>query len=174
MSEIDRFFKNMRRGIASARQAQLRFVTCKEVNWDERTMTAVGMSDDLEYYGVQLGFGYTDIQPARGSVCLIGILEGLEAYTFLINAEKVELAEIASGKIVFNGGENEGWVKVKELTGRLNAIEKNLNELKQVFSSWVAVPNDGGAALKTASVAWAGKQLTETRQADIENGKVTH
>ncbi len=132
------------------------------------------MSDDLEYYGVQLGFGYTDIKPAKGSVCLIGILEGQEAYTFLVNAEQVEQVEITSGKIIYNGGKNDGWAKVKELTGKYNAIEKDLNELKQVFSTWITAPNDGGASLKTASATWAGKQLTETQQADIENDKVTH
>jgi len=174
MSECDKFFNHLKKDIAQTRQAQLRFAVCKEVNWDEHTMTAIGVSDDLEYYNVQLGFGYMDIKPAKDSMCLIGILEGQETYTFLLNAEKVELVEIASEKIVYNGGDNEGWAKVRELTEKLNAIEKDLNNLKQVFSTWVTVPNDGGAALKAASTTWASNRLIETQQRDIENDKVKH
>jgi len=105
MSELDKLKENLLRLTGGAKQAQLRFATCKSVNWQEKTMTAVGVSDDVDYEGVQLGFGYVDVKPAKDSICLIGILEGKEALTFLINAENVELVEIkASDTIIINEG----------------------------------------------------------------------
>jgi hypothetical protein len=35
-------------------------------------------------------------------------------------------------------------------------VDQAINDLKSVFSGWVPVPNDGGAALKTAITTWAG------------------
>jgi hypothetical protein len=94
MNEIDRFVDTLTRKVDGIRQAQLRFAVCKTVDWGDKTMSAVGVSDDVPYEGVQLGFGFADIKPAAGSVCLIGVLEGKEALTFLINAECVERMEI--------------------------------------------------------------------------------
>jgi hypothetical protein len=76
--------------------------------------------------------------------------------------------------IVINGGKNNGLVKVKELTEKINAIEKDINSLKQVFSLWVTAPNDGGAALKTAAGTWYGSVLQLTNQLDIENKNIKH
>lgn len=174
MDDIDRLAENMKRTADGARQAQIRFVECVSVDWDGKTMTAKGTGDGVEYPDVILGFGYSDIKPAVGSVCLIGIIEGQEVATFLINAEDVELVETKAGKIVFNGGDNAGLVKVKELTQRINTLEKDLNTLKTVFSAWVPTPNDGGAALKTAAATWAGRQIPVTRQPDIEDTKIQH
>jgi hypothetical protein len=174
MSEADKFYRELKKVVASVKKAQLRSVICREVNWERHTMTAADEANGLEYLDVQLGFGFTYIRPAAGTRCLIGLLEGKETLTFLVNAEQVEEVKITSEKIICNGGENDGWVKVRELTEKLNALEKDINSLKQVFTSWVAVPNDGGAALKAALATWAGQTLTETRQADIENDKITH
>lgn len=65
-------------------------------------------------------------------------------------------------------------VKAEQLAQRINAIEKDINTLKNVFSAWVTTPNDGGAALKLAAAAWAGSLLTLTQRSDYENGKVKH
>jgi hypothetical protein len=173
MSEIDKFSGNISRLIAGSRQAQLRFAVCKSVNWDEKTMTALGVSDEVPYEDVQLGFGYVDIKPKAETMCLIGILEGKEALTFLINAEDVERAEVKADKIVFNEG-TTGLAKSDKVTEKINALERDLNSLKTVFKSWVTVPQDGGAALKTAVAGWMGQSLVETKQTDIEDTKIVH
>jgi hypothetical protein len=175
MNEVNKFGDIFDRKLESTKQAQLRFVTCKSVNWDKKTMTAVGNSDNVPYEGVQLGFGYIDIKPKAETLCLIGILEGKEVETFLINAEDVELVEIkVSNTVTINSGENGGLVKIAKLTQQLNTLEKDLNSLKTAFSSWVTVPQDGGAALKAATATWAGQTLAATQQADIENEKIKH
>jgi len=112
MNELDKFADIFRRRLDGIKQSQLRFAVCKSVDWGEKTMTADGVSDDVPYKGVQLGFGYVDVKPKVGSVCLIGILEGKEALTFLINAEAVEQVEINIGKLKIEASP-EGLMSVK-------------------------------------------------------------
>lgn len=83
-------------------------------------------------------------------------------------------AELTGEGVILNGGSFGGMVKAEQLTQRINAIEKDINTLKNVFSAWVTTPNDGGAALKLAAAAWAGSPLTLTQRSDYENGKVKH
>lgn len=82
----------------------------------------------------------------------------------------VMVAEVEEIRLM--GGQLGGLVKVVELVKRLNAVEKDMNSLKQVFQDWAPVSQDGGAALKAAATAWATQQLTETQKSDIENEKV--
>ena len=71
---------------------------------------------------------------------------------------------------IFNGGSLNGMVKIDANVTKLSNIEKDLNNLKTIFSTtWVPVPNDGGAALKTAAATWAGQTFTPTVRADLEN-----
>lgn len=83
-------------------------------------------------------------------------------------------AELTDEAATFNGGDLGGMVIAGKATDKLNAIEEDINELKTVFSSWVTVPQDGGAALKAAVSAWAGQQLITTQEAEISNDKVKH
>lgn len=86
----------------------------------------------------------------------------------------VVLLQEETDEIVINGGELGGLIKIEELTKRLNAIEKDLNNEKNAFKQWVVAPNDGGAALKAAVATWAGQTITETKQSDIEDEKIRH
>lgn len=79
---------------------------------------------------------------------------------------------ITADEIAFNGGENNGLVLAESLCSRLNAIEDDINSLKQVFSSWVVAPQDGGNALKTAASSWAAQTLQKTTVSDVENKKI--
>lgn len=83
-------------------------------------------------------------------------------------------AELTDEGVIFNGGNFGGMVKVEPLTERINAIENDINELKNIFSAWVAVPQDGGAALSALTTSWAGSLLTPTQRSDYENEKVKH
>ncbi len=66
-----------------------------------------------------------------------------------------------------------GLVKLLPLVDKLNKLESDLNTIKNVFSSWTPVPNDGGAALKAAAASWAGNTITETVRGDLENTAIT-
>jgi len=175
MNELDKFVSNLNRTIGKSQQAQLRFAVCKSVDWNEKTMTATGVSDDVPYEGVQLGFGYVDVKPAVDSVCLIGILEGKESLTFLINAEMVELVEVKSDKIEINGGKNGGFAITPTLVQELNKTNAALQAIITVISGVpIAEPgNNSPSALQTAlNTALTGKQLGDF--SEIENKKILH
>lgn len=102
--------------------------------------------------------------PKEGSVVAV-------VWASPVTAVVVMVAEVKELRIM--GGQLGGMVKVEELVKKLNAVERDLNKLKQVFQDWIPVAQDGGAALKTAvATTWAAQQLTETQKSDIENEKV--
>ena len=86
----------------------------------------------------------------------------------------MEKIEATCDSIELNGGDNGGLVNVKDLTDKLNNLEKDINKLKQVFTAWTPVPQDGGAMLKSGITTWATQQLVQTQVSDIEDDKITH
>ena len=120
--------------------------------------------------------------PAIGSTVAVAMLTGYDA-GFCILTDEVESIEYKVGDstmvltadgIVINGGELGGLVKVEALADKLNAIEQDLNTLKDVFSTWSPVAQDGGSALKEAAATWAGSTLATTSADDLSDTKVTH
>lgn len=87
---------------------------------------------------------------------------------------KSESIKADANEIILNGGENMGMVKVKELTQKLNALEKDLNTIKAAFTAWLPAVGDMAEGLRGAAAAWAGSIIRPTAQADIENDKVQH
>ena len=116
------------------------------------------------------------IKPKVGSMVLMADLSGGELRSLVVISFSAldSMTVKFEGEVVINGGENEGLVKVVELTEKLNAIENDINNLKSIFSSWVPVVYDGGASLKLAATDWASKTLTKTTQKDIENDMIKH
>lgn len=178
MSEVDRFRSLIDRKVNGSRQAQLRFVKCKSVQWDDRghrTMTAVGLTDDTDYLEVMLGFGYTDIKPKQGSVCLIGVVEGQEALTFLINAEEVELVEVKADKIEYNDKANDsGLAIVPELRRQLDTMTKRIDGIISAIKGGIPVAQDGGTALQKSIVAALDTITDKEDFSNIENKQIKH
>lgn len=105
------------------------------------------------------------ITPAIGSGVVVGSLTGDIADLVVLSVDRAE-------SIVINGGRLGGLVIVGDLVGKLNTLEKDINSLKRVFTSWIPVPKDGGAALKASVSSWAGQTLIETKVRDLENPKI--
>lgn len=80
--------------------------------------------------------------------------------------------EISENGFIFNEGKNDGLIKINQLITKLNTIENDLNLVKNIFTSWAPVPNDGGAALKAAISTWSGQLLQLSQKTDIENDKI--
>jgi hypothetical protein len=145
--------------------------TAKVLSVDEAEGTMEVEHEGLTFFDVRLravadgGKGFIII-PKKDTYITVGIIEKNGRYVML-NCSEVE-------KIIINGGDNDGLVKVKEVTKKLNALEKELNSLKSFISSWIPVASDGGAALKTILASWAGQSITPTQQKDLENKKVKH
>lgn len=105
--------------------------------------------------------------PKIGSAVILGSLSGDYADLAILSVDEVD-------HITINGGSKGGLINITDLVNRLNTIERDINTLKTVFSSWVTVPQDGGASLKAASATWAGQQLTPTNKEQIEDPLITH
>lgn len=105
--------------------------------------------------------------PKIGSAVILGSLSGDYTDLAILSVDEVD-------HIIINGGKKGGLINVTDLVNRLNTIERDINTLKSAFASWVAVPQDGGAALKIATSAWSGSQLQPTTKEQIEDNLVTH
>ena len=97
---------------ASKIPTQTVLVEVKEVNWDDRTMTVIGVDDELEYYDVLLGLGSVNVKPKVGSNCLIGFINNSETLPFLIMAEVVEEIDVKSEHCQLKV--NDGFLLKKE------------------------------------------------------------
>lgn len=91
---LDKLKKTLSELAKNSTPIQTVWVEVTEVDWEERTMTAIGVDDELEYYDVLLGLGSIDLKPKKGSTCLIGIIENQDTASFLINADQIEEIDI--------------------------------------------------------------------------------
>jgi hypothetical protein len=160
--------------------------TVTAVNEDERTCDVESVNGDatVTFTGVQLMAGVNDgmllipaidsqvqITYSNNTVPYVTLYSQLDKIIYIADSYGIE---ISSGGVVLNNGEYGGLVKVEDVVSKLNNLENDINTLKQVFSAWSPVSNDGGAALKTAAATWYAQQLTQTVKGDLENTTVTH
>lgn len=118
--------------------------------------------------------------PRIGSYVVVGMLDGYDAGVVLLteDVEKVLATvgnmsiELKEEGIELNGGRLGGLVKVADLTTRLNAIEDDINNLKNAMASAPNVAQDGGAAFKAGMSSWYGSPLTRSQRSDYENERV--
>lgn len=147
----------------STSSACLRWVEVLSVDENEKTMDAKGVSDELEYFNIELGSGSVILYPAAGSICLIGIVEGMETNGFLISATEVEKIEVtASTEIILNGGTLGGLVKVQELTDAVNKMVDTFNGHTHTIST----PHGAGSATAPTS------SMQKLDKSSIENEKI--
>ena len=175
------------------------------VDTDKMTCTVETTDEKAEISGVQIAafigasFG-AFIIPAVESIVTVSFYSKNEAYvsktsvldgvkllfedglTIDANIDGVNLAiadgttiEINDTQIIFNGGENNGLVISQNLSDRLNEIESAILQLQTDFTTWVPVPSDGGAALKTLISAGFGiKVIPNSLPGDFENDEILH
>lgn len=102
----------------------------KEVDWEERTMTVVGIDDEVEYYDVLLGLGSIDLKPKVGSSCLIGIIENRDTASFLIMVDEIEEIDINADRCQLNI--NDGFLLKKENESLANLMSDLLQEIQKM------------------------------------------
>lgn len=121
------------------------------------------------------------IFPPLESIVLVGLISDTDAYLLscsevermVINTGKFRFEVDSEGNAIFDQGENEGLVKLPELRAEINKLNSFLNAIKQTFSSWTPIPNDGGSALKAAmSSALASEQTADL--SGVGNDKIKH
>ena len=148
---------NLYQGVVTA----LSDITC-EVSIDGLSIPDVRLRASTEVDGAQI-----IVRPAVGSVVIVGSLTGDLDHLVVLSMDRAE-------EVIINGGKLGGLIKVQELTQKINALESEVNNLKQLFASWVPVKGDGGAVLRGLLGSWAGKRLTLSRREDYEDTKVKH
>lgn len=108
--------------------------------------------------------------PVIGSECIFTFRNGDTNQPQLLLIDQIDQLLInCKTNVQFNGGKLGGMVKVIDLVTRLNNLENDINTLKAALQGWTPASQDGGAALKAASLAWAGQHLQVTVRSDIEN-----
>lgn len=107
------------------------------------------------------------VTPKVGTAVIFGSLSGDLSQLVILQVDHIET-------IVINGGKLGGLINIEQLTSNLNAIEDDINNLKDVMTRWTPASQDGGAALKSAITAWAGKPLTKSERGDYEDETVKH
>lgn len=127
------------------------------------------------------------IVPLIGSLALIGeangtafLLKATEFNQVLItdkNGFNLELTEdglsIEAAQVTLNNGQHGGLVVASRLVTEIAKNNQLLETIKNIFTNWVPVPQDGGAALKAVMVP-ALSPLPTADLSNIENEKVKH
>jgi len=148
------------------------------VNKPKRTCSCTVIAGHTEYQlnSVKLMAVIDDgllIEPAIGSSVKVIFSVNLEA--FICQYSEIENITIdAKTKIQLNDGTLGGLIKIEVLGEKINSLEDDINSLKQAFATWLTVPSDGGAALKTVTAQWTGSRLKKTKVSELENTKITH
>ena len=156
------------------------------------TCTTISNNTELQLLGVRLMAEVNDgmlIVPSKDSTVII---ENTKDYPLIIMYSAIDkVFSVAGGStfqidkdgIKLDGDNFNGLVKVKELTDKINAVEKLLNDLINKYNShthagsYPVAGGGGGTAAGTSAVTLAVESQTIspiTKQSDIENTKVKH
>ncbi len=84
--------------------------------------------------------------------------------------------EITGDAITFNANDKGSFATdINKLVDKISAIEGQINDLKQVFTTWVPAPMDGGAVLKGAVTSWAMQPIQPVTTVDsIKDELIKH
>lgn len=162
--------KSLLIGILQSEFSNKNAIVGKVISVDGNTAVIENLETKAVYSNVRLqataGAAGMLLIPTVDSFVLVGRMDGNAGYVAMVSdVDSIQMLDGTYG----------GLIKIDELVQKLNILEKELNDLKDQFTSWVVVPNDGGAALKALLVpTWTVPQITETVVADLENEDITH
>lgn len=115
------------------------------------------------------------IIPKVDSIVLIARIENKIESSFVIGYTEIDTIKILpeTGIELFGDG-NGGLVISGKVSQQINALKNEINSLKSAFSTWIPVPQDGGASLKALITPFASAQMSQSAATDFENKKVKH
>lgn len=143
-------------------------IICEVTAVDGTTCTCSPIDDSADIEDVRLQ------TEAASGVLMVPVVGSKVVVQMINDVEGVIVMYSQIESIKFLDGSFGGLIKINDLVTKINAIQTDINNLKTAFNSWVTVPNDGGAALKTAAASWAGSSLPALNVNDIQNDKITH
>lgn len=105
------------------------------------------------------------IIPKVGSVVIVTMTSQATGYVAMFSeVEEIQL----------NGKNYGGLPQIEKMVDKYNNLENEINQLKQIFTTWTPVSNDGGAALKAIVSTWASQLMVTTQKQELENQTVKH
>ena len=151
--------------------------TVSNVDEAKRICDVTPLGDEAKRFAVRLQSAISKkvgivLIPKDKSDVIISFTNRTQAFVSLTS--DLDKILIDTDLVQFNGGDNDGLVKIGDLITKLNNIENDLNTIKAAFSAWVTVPNDGGAALKAITATWFADTFVPTLQVELEDKNVTH
>lgn len=176
MNRSDRIRAGIKALSRQAAPSQMQLGTVEAV--DEQAQTCdVKIDEGYIIYDVRL----TSVEEAEivmipkvGAWCVVAIIDNEESLTYAMGFSAIDKILANVEEVVINDGDNGGLVNISALIDEIDALKRDLNDLKTAFKSWVVTPNDGGAKLKTAASVWASSSLTMTDRDALEDTKVKH
>lgn len=124
--------------------------------------------------------GFTQF-PAVNSDILIALMPDNSAY--MVACEDIDKVicyidsnnkfEFDSNGFIWNGGNNDGLVKVIQLTQKLNNLENKVNSIISIYNSHTHTASSFGSPTTPPSAPVTGT-LTPTTQTEIQNNKIKH
>ncbi|WP_313214251.1 hypothetical protein [Soonwooa sp.] len=118
-------------------------VETDEVDWENRTMTAIGIDDEVPYINILLGLGSFDLKPKKGTTCLIGLIDNNDTTPFLIMVNEVEEIDVKVENCQLNI--NNGFLLKKEN----ETLKKLMVDLLQEIQKMKFTTNTGSTILLT-------------------------
>ena len=159
--------------------------TVKTVDKQAGTIVATGLKEDIDYFDVRLKAVVADgngrgiiAYPVLGSQVSIVVLDGIDTMafvsqmsdieSFLVKADNgVSIELTAAGKVLLNGDDFGGLVKVDELVKKLNKLERQLMT-HQHFYGTPASP------IPTFANPVLNPPITPTLATELANPNVQH
>lgn len=105
------------------------------------------------------------------------IIPSVESTVVILYSRNVEPTIVQYSEIdtiTLKGGEYGGLVQSDIVTQKINNIEKKINDLINVFTSWTPISGDGGLALKNALSVWVSDTIEITNSSDLQNKSIVH
>jgi hypothetical protein len=151
--------------------------TVNSVDTSERTCEVTPLNGKADLFDVrfQAELSLTEglfIEPKVNSTVLVAFINSVQAA--VIMCSEIENIYIdTQGDTIFNGGTNDGMVKVGDLVSKMNNLENKVNDLVTWSSTHTHTGVTPGPGSTGTAVGIVGT-LTPTQQSDLENTKVQH
>lgn len=159
---------------------------CKVTNVDpnKASCDVIRIKDNKKIPGVRINASVLNddgivITPAKDSYVLVTKID--DRYNYVSLYSTIDKITVGSKKkpleVVINGGENEGLVKIKELTDKLNElVDWCENHTHLIPTSGVSVEGTMGNAANTDPIDVPSPSNTpkKFKKKDYENNKITH
>lgn len=107
------------------------------------------------------------VTPETGSYVLVADLAGDLSQLVVVGYSEVKKIEVDTDKIIFNGGDNKGLIKIEKLT-------QKLNDLVRTFNNHTHKVNTTGGPTAQSGTTAIPSPASEFDKSFYEDTKITH